>query len=75
MYLRPFYIIKNWRREGHPANRNKQNCHTNRCRLTSGICPTLPQCGKEDVFVHRLCSRDVKDCVLVTLNVNDDDEN
>jgi len=37
-----------------------------RCRLTSGNRPILPQCCKEDVALA--------DCVLATLNVDDNDE-
>jgi len=26
-------IIKSWRQEEHPANRNKKNCHITRCHV------------------------------------------
>jgi len=64
-------IIKSWRQGGHLATKpllrknsctiNKQNGYITRCRLTSGNCPTLPQCGIKGVDLYGLYSRDVND--------------
>jgi len=53
-------IIKSRRQEGHPANGNTPTCRITRCRLLSGNCPTLRQCGVDGVVFFRLHSRDVK---------------
>jgi len=49
----PISIIRSLRHEGHPTNKNEQNCHMHGI-LTTGDRPTLPQCGKDGVVLYGL---------------------
>jgi len=71
-------IIKSWRKEGHPVNGNTESCRmVNQVSLdiwesVFRVPSTARKCEHCLSAVEKALS--FSDCVLVTLNVNDDDD-
>jgi len=53
-------IIKSWRQEGRPANKNKQKCPITRCRFDNWEPSNLVQDGKEGVVLFYINDNDIK---------------